>query len=222
MTKSKRIFVFAALLFSILCFPADQVQAESDTAEVPLKIQQSFEVKNNGKEADLTGNYEIRAMDADTPMPEGTKKDRYSFSLKGQKAETTISLRYVHAGVYHYQLLQTTEDKELYQYDRSCYDITVYVENGKDGRLIPQVTAKKEDGKKYGKLEFQNTYLGKKTESSQPSKPGGTDLSGQTAKPVKTGDSSNITWYALTAAGALLLIMIFAITVKHKRKNNRV
>ena len=156
-------------------------------------VKQKFEVKNPEK-AELTGNYELRAMDEDIPMPENKEDAAYSFSLKGEQAETTISLHYLHAGVYHYQLLQTTKDKEAYQYDRSCYTITVYVENGKEGQLIPQVIAEKEDGKKYGALEFQNICQGEKTESPGPS------------QAAKTGDTTHITIYLLLAAGSWILL----------------
>lgn len=40
-----------------------------------------------------------------------------------------------------------------------------YVKNREDGQLIPQVIAKQEDGKKYGDLQFQNSYQG---ESQKP------------------------------------------------------
>lgn len=193
MRKSKRIFVLTAMLFSLLCFPANRVLAVLDTAEVSLVVKQKFEVKNPEK-AELTGDYELRAMDEDIPMPENKEDAAYSFSLKGEQAETTISLHYLHAGVYHYQLLQTTKDKEAYQYDRSCYTITVYVENGKEGQLIPQVIAEKEDGKKYGTLEFQNICQGEKTESPGPS------------QAAKTGDATHITIYLLLAAGSWILL----------------
>lgn len=208
MRKNKRCLVLAALLFCFLCFPADQVLAASDTAEVPLTVRQSFEVKNPEKDLDLTGTYAFQALDAEAPMPEGTKEELYSFSLNGEQAETTISLQYGTAGIYQYQLFQTTEEKESYQYDRSCYEITVYVKNGSNGQLIPQVIVEKADGKKYGELEFQNAYQGKEPEPSKPSKPGGEEKPDQPGKPVKTGDAADMTAYVMIAGGALLLAAI--------------
>lgn len=210
MRKNKCRFVLAVLLFGFLCFPAHEVRAALKAAEVPLTVKQIFEVKNSEKEVNLTGDYEIRSLDTDAPMPEERNGDSYSFSLNGRQAEKTVYLKYTRAGIYHYQLLQTTKDKESYQYDRSCYDITVYIENGKDGQLVPQVTAEKEDGKKYADLQFRNVCSRKTPGSSKPLKPGGSE---GISKPVKTGDQSNVTVYVLTAAGALLLAAVF-ITVK--------
>lgn len=215
MKKSKRIIALAALLFSFLSFPVSQVFAASDMAEVPLTVKQSFVVKNPAKEMDFTGTYEFCTTDEEAPMPEGTKEGIYSFSLNGEQAETTIDLQYLHAGVYHYQLEQTTAEKKGYQYDKSCYDIMVYVKNGDNGELISQVVAKNEDGEKCGELEFLNSYQGNPTESSEPSNPAKTN---DPSKPVKTGDTTPIMMYVLLVVGALLLIVVLAYFRKHRQK----
>ncbi|MTQ69437.1 hypothetical protein GMD08_10065 [[Ruminococcus] torques] len=43
-------------------------------------------------------------------------------------------------------------------YDRSSYIIAVYIKNGENGKLVPQVIAEKNDGKKCGELMFYNSY----------------------------------------------------------------
>lgn len=215
MKKSKRIIALAALLFSFLSFSVSQVFAASDMAEVPLTVKQSFVVKNPAKEMDFTGTYEFCTTDEEAPMPEGTKEGIYSFSLNGEQAETTIDLQYLHAGVYHYQLEQTTAEKKGYQYDKSCYDIMVYVKNGDNGELISQVVAKNEDGEKCGELEFLNSYQGNPTESSEPSNP---EKPNDPSKPVKTGDTTPIMMYVLLVVGALLLIVVLAYFRKHRQK----
>lgn len=48
--------------------------------------------------------------------------------------------------------------KENYTYDRSSYIIAVYIKNGENGKLVPQVIAEKNDGKKCGELMFYNSY----------------------------------------------------------------
>lgn len=213
MKKNKRNFIFAVLLAGFLCVPANPIRAASNKAEVSLTIKQSFELKNSEKDGNFTGNYELRALDKNIPMPEGRKEDSYFFSLSGKQVETTVSLAYEQAGVYCYQLLQVTGDRELYQYDRSCYDITVYVEKSKDGKFVSQVTAEKGDGKKYGELEFQNCYYGKNQES--PKQP-------ESLKPVKTGDTANITMYIIMAAGAVVLIAVLVIIKRYNQKKNSV
>lgn len=212
MKKSKRIIALAALLFSFLSFSVSQVFAASDMAEVPLTVKQSFVVKNPAKEMDFTGTYEFCTTDEEAPMPEGTKEGIYSFSLNGEQAETTIDLQYLHAGVYHYQLEQTTAEKKGYQYDKSCYDIMVYVKNGDNGELISQVVAKNEDGEKCGELEFLNSYQGKKPGAFAPSDPS------KPNKPVKTGDTTHIMVYVGIAAGSLFLILALVYFRKHRQK----
>ncbi|MED9966550.1 MAG: FctA domain-containing protein [Blautia sp.] len=215
MRKSKRIFVLAVLLFCFLSFPGSQVFAAPDMAEVPLTVKQSFVVKNPAKEMDFTGNYEFRASDKEAPMPKGAKDGVYSFSLNGEQTETTIYLQYSHKGVYRYRLIQTTKDRELYQYDRSCYEISVHIKDGENGKMIFQVVAEKGDGKKSGELEFRNSYQGNAPGDSEPSNPSDYD---EQNEPVKTGDTTPIMVYVLLAAGALLLIAVLAYFRKHRQK----
>lgn len=184
-----------------------------------IDSETKFCSKNPVKEMDFEGNYEFRALDQEAPMPENAKNGSYSFSLNGEQVETTFSLQYLHAGVYHYQLVQTTAEKERYQYDKSCYEITVYVKNGENGELASEVVAEKGDGKKCGDLEFQNSYQGNPPESSEPSNP---SKPNDPSKPVKTGDTTPVMAYVLLAAGALLLIAVLAYFRKRNQKNNRV
>lgn len=215
MRKSKCILILITLLFSFLSFSGKQVFAMSDVVEIPLTIKQEFIVKAPEKEINLTGTYEISAMDQNVPMPEDAKNGSYSFSLQGEQAETTISFFYTHAGTYQYQLKQITAERECYQYDKSCYAITVYVKNAENGKLFPQVMADKGDGKKSGELKFENVYQGKESGSSKPSRPGNTDKPG---KPVKTGDTANIMMYACIVAGMFLLIVVLIVLKRHKWK----
>lgn len=158
MKKNRQILVLAALLFSFLCFPADKVLAASNVVEVPLTVKQNFEENSNEKGIDLTGTYEFRALDIGIPMPGDSDNDRHVFVLDGNNAEKMISLQFQHSGVYRYHLVQTSKDKENYTYDRSSYIIAVYIKNGENGKLVPQVIAEKNDGKKYGELMFYNSY----------------------------------------------------------------
>ena len=212
MRKSKQILLLTALLLSFLCVPVNQVFASQNVAEVSLKVKQKFVVKNSEKEMDFTGNYEVCALDQEAPMPENVKDRRYSFSLDGEQAEIVLLLRYSYAGVYRYQLKQTTTEKEKYQYDKSCYEITVYVKNGENGELITQVIAEKGNGKKSGELEFQNSYQGNSPEVLNNSKPN------IPSKPVKTGDTTHIILYVFVAVGALLFTGVLIWIKKQNQK----
>ena len=123
-----------------------------------IKLWQNFEENSNEKGIDLTGTYEFRALDIGIPMPGDSDNDRHVFVLDGNNAEKMISLQFQHGGVYRYHLVQTSKDKENYTYDRSSYIIAVYIKNGENGKLVPQVIAEKNDGKKCGELMFYNSY----------------------------------------------------------------
>ncbi len=212
MRKQKRIFVMAALLFSFLCFPAGKMLAASNATEVLLSVEQSFEQKSFEKEADLIGNYELRALDAGFPMPEDSQNGIYSFSLKGAQANKIISLQFDRDGVYRYQLTQTTKEKENYLYDRSSYMISAYIKNSEAGEMSAQVIVEKNDGKKYGELKFYNSYNEKIPNSSKSSKP--TDLTDK----IQTGDSADIIMYAVIAAVGLMLIVVIGYFKRNSRK----
>ncbi len=199
MKKRKSFLLLGILLFSFLFFPANRVSASIPVVEVPLTVKQSFEMKNAKQEVNLTGTYELHALDKNVPMPEQSNAGIYTFVLKGEQAETTMSLRYSHAGIYRYQLLQKAKNNESYQYDKTCYDITVYIKNGDAGQLIPQVVVENGDGKKCGELHFQNRYQGKAAEA-----------------PVKTGDQTNIWFYMCIGTGALFVMI--AVSYLKKRK----
>lgn len=209
MKKNRHIFILVALLFSLLCFPVDKVLAVSDVVKVPLTIKQSFEYGSNEKEIDFTGTYEFCALDIGIPMPEDSNNERYDFILDGNNAEKMISLQFQHGGVYRYQLVQTSKDKENYSYDRSSYIITVYIKNGENGKLIPQVIAEKNDGKKYAELIFYNSYNKKSHNPSKQSKP--TDQ-------VQTGDSTDIKIYVMIASVALMLIVVLGYFKRNNQK----
>lgn len=210
MRRSRQITILCILLLGLLCFPVKQAFAASNVVEVPLTVKQHFVVENAAPEMDFTGNYELCALDTEVPMPETAQDGKDSFSIIGEEAKTTLLLHYTHAGVYQYQLKQTTIKKEHYQYDKSHYRITVYVKNGEDGQLIPQVIVKKNGGKKCGELQFQNTYIGEQMRPSPSEKPENSVISN---KPVKTGDNTHLMLYLLSATMSLLL-MLFLIRRK--------
>ena len=208
MKNNRQILVLAALLFCFLCFPADKVLAASDVVEVPLTVKQSFEQNSDEKEIDLTGTYEFRALDVGIPMPEDTNSDIYNFILEGNNDEKMLSLQFQHAGIYRYHLVQTSKSKEHYSYDKSSYIIAVYIKNGENGKLLPQVIAEKNDGKKYAELIFYNSY-NKIHKPSTPSEP---------SDQVQTGDSTDIKMYVMIASLALMLIVVLGCFKKNNQK----
>ena len=210
MRKNKQILVFA-LLFSFLCFPVKQAFAAAGMTEVPLTVKQSFVVENPVKEMDFTGNYEFRALDQEAPMPENTKNGIYSFSLNGEQVETTFSLQYLHAGVYHYQLDRQLQRKKVSNIIKAVI-ITAYVKNGENGI---DSSGSGEKGEMEKSVEIWNFLIPIRERSQElsgpvyPSKPN---------KLVKTGDTTHIMAYVGIAAGSLFLILALVYFRKHKQK----
>ncbi|MFR2373182.1 MAG: hypothetical protein ACLS8T_37010 [Anaerobutyricum sp.] len=77
------------------------------------------------------------------------------FLLDGNNAEKMISLRF---SMWNIPLCLVQKVRIKITYDRSSYIIAVYIKNGENGKLVPQVIAEKNDGKKCGELMFYNSY----------------------------------------------------------------
>lgn len=155
MKSSPRVMVPEVSSIGVLI---DEIYQKNILMLTPDEREMLLETLQESKGIDLTGTYEFRALDIGIPMPGDSDNDRHVFVLDGNNAEKMISLQFQHGGVYRYHLVQTSKDKENYTYDRSSYIIAVYIKNGENGKLVPQVIAEKNDGKKYGELMFYNSY----------------------------------------------------------------
>lgn len=168
---------------------------------------------------DKKGTYEMTALDFDNPMPEGSTDGRYTFSLKGDK-QAELAMTYDHGGVYRYQLRQTTKDAERYTYDRAVYIVSVYINNGENGQLIPQVIVENEQKEKCEDILFENTY----TVKTVPATPGTSyQPTGNTDRTlVNTGDTTNVAiWITmlLIAFGGIVAILLLQRKSAHETKN---
>lgn len=185
----------------------NKAYASNNYVEVPIVVEQFFDVAGqNEKEVDLTGEYILRGLSGNATFPQNTSQDRVVFQLNGNEKNITIPLNYLHAGIYCYELKQTTKDKENYIFDRQTYKITVYVKNGETDQLRAQVIVENKDGKKSGKIEFHNRYLLKTTSNSQQN------------LAAKTGDEEKIyIWYLVASISIFTILTMFVM--KEKRKN---
>ena len=64
---------------------------------------------------------------------------------------------------YHYTVSEVDDHKDGYSYDSTIYDVTVYVRDNGEGKLIPEVTIHKNDEEKAyegeGMLNVQKTIV---------------------------------------------------------------
>ena len=146
--------IFLSMIF-FLGVQRPVLAAERNTT-VKIPVEQIFEA-NNSVDADKTGSYVLIADQIQNPMPEGSNGRTFTWNMSGNSS-TELIMNVGQVGEYHYKLYQATENKENYTYDRSSYIIAVYIKNGENGKLVPQVIAEKNDGKKCGELMFYNSY----------------------------------------------------------------
>lgn len=182
-----------AFLFIFICSPGSTVYARQTQIGAVFPVGQTFTVKNAGQASvELSGTYELTALDADSPMPEGSADGSYTFTLDGSE-QRELLVTYVHGGSYRYRLRQITPDAERYDYDRRIYTIRVYVQNGKDGELTALVIAENEQKEKCENLFFENTYTGKAGVSIQ--KPGSltTEITSEKTENSTTDETSTTT-----------------------------
>ncbi|WP_461811140.1 Spy0128 family protein [Faecalimonas sp.] len=201
----KKNIAWIVLLFVL--FINNKVYASNNYIEVPLVVEQFFDIAEGAeKEVDLTGKYELKTLSENPTFQENGNKDIFVFRLNGEKKNSSIPLKYAHAGVYCYELVQTTKDKANYIFDRKSYKITVYVKNVETNQLRAQVIVENEDGKKCEKIEFHNRYLIKNILGSQQN------------LTVKTGDKANVNiWYLV---GNIAMIAIIGVSIMKKKKGN--
>lgn len=174
------------------------------TADVKIPVQQIL--KNAGKEVEnSTFNYSLQAEEDAQPMPQGAEGQTYVFSMEGNQ-DQEIPLTFSKVGIYSYTLKQTTQDAgKDWRPDDMVYDIRVYVRNGENGALVPEVIIKNSAKDKPAKAAFTNEYLKKAPATPEP----------VAKKQVKTGDTARMGIFLAAIAGSLLAGME---VVRRKRK----
>ncbi len=210
----KNIVYLLLLLLGIVCCKEKVVSASVGDVEISLNVEQIFEIqKGSSQSVDQKGSYELQEVNTGNPMPDGSEDSVFSFIMKGKKDSFTISLKYENPGIYKYQLRQITEEKENYDFDDTCYSITVYITEAEKG-IIPQIIVQNENGEKCGKIRFYNIYKEKKRGNDQSEDAGHREY--QNKKPVKTGDLTEIdTWiFCIAAAGFVIVVLLY------RRKRN--
>lgn len=198
----QRKLSFPALLLLICCFAvlfeaifSQPAFAASEAAS--LTVEQTF--KSSTASASGKFNYQLKPIDAGSPMPAGSNGKVYEFSLTGNGAKKTIELSFTTVGTYNYEIKQLipTGSANGYVYDKQVYIATVYVKNAVSGGLTTELVVGKSGGEKIDKIVFSNTYSlkasdpklmtdppVKKTVSGSPSKDGSFSFTLTASKPT--------------------------------------
>ncbi|RHR25837.1 hypothetical protein DWX43_17075 [Clostridium sp. AF19-22AC] len=217
MEKSKRKNILVNLqaffiLFLLTLFICKPVYASEKAVSVSLDVNQSFSLEKGTAPTDQF-YYKLTATEENNPMPDGHLGGEYAFSIQGNSKYMMKPMTYQAPGTYSYQLVQTVENEaEGYTYDKRSYGITVYVKNGQSGNYITELIIKNESGEKVSGITYQNTYNKKDTIVNTPIVTPGNNASH--ANPIKTGDTSNLTIWALLAFIALGCLLVIIKTKK--------
>lgn len=205
--KQKAILVL--LLLNLLVMTKSVAYAAENQITLELVVKQTLEYKNAvAEQLNHTGTYELTGLTEDAPMPEGSENQVYVFSVKDSDETVKIPMVYMHGGVYQYQLIQTTEDQEYYTYDKTKYEITVYIKNTENGALASEVIVENGSGKKCGSIHFTNQYQGENIPQEEE------------PKNVKTGDETNVfMWFIL--AGCSIGVIVLNGNRRYKKENQQ-
>lgn len=203
--RSKITMVILAMFFFLL--PSNRVYGVENTIYIPLTVLQKFDISSKDiNTVDTKGVYELTALDNNFPMPDGSKDNRFIFSMDEKNDQFTIPLIYTHSGVYRYNIQQKTQHKENYIYDENIYDLTVYVKRGENGKLTSQVIVRNKQGEKCGDIRFVNKcHIKNKTYD----KSNEIDNSSKIGTLPKTGDNTKFGLYIfmfITSLGLLIFL----------------
>jgi len=153
-TKNKTVARVITVLITILLAAASATMS-AHAADNPLKITVEQIVVTSSVSAEIAFNYRLKPLEPDNPMPSGSTKDGYTFTVTGNRSTEIGPLRYSRAGVYRYELSQLIGTKKPgYTYDYRVYEIEAHV----DAVLKVRLVVKNTNGTKANKIEFENRY----------------------------------------------------------------
>ena len=165
---------------------------EMVAVDVPVR-----KVLEGNPKAASTFTFRMKALEKETPMPEGSKDGIKTATITGSGLSGFGNIEFKLPGSYRYEITEINDKVKNYQYDTSVYTLTVNVEDV-NGKLLAKTGIEKA-GKTEKELVFTNRYKETKTFLSRP----------------KTGDSSHILLYI----GAILLsLVVISMKVLAKRK----
>ena len=205
--KKINIIVLSMLLFLSMQIP---VFASEPVTEVKIPVEQVVEGEAQDQAAEFS--YVLTTNQNEAPMPKGSKEKQYVWSMK-KKETAKIIIPITTDGTYHYQIYQTTEQKDAYECDQSHFDVSVEAFYNEANQLKTVTVVKNPKGEKTDQITFLNRL--NKTEQSNKT-------SQSVAKEkVKTGDNSTIWGYILLLVISILYFVIFFYE-KQKRKKGEV
>lgn len=150
---NKLIVAVLTICFMLIAMPKQIYAAQNIAISIP--VSQTLTIQGQSQNQ-YQSTYQLKALDNQSPMPENSQNKSYYFTMSNND-ETTIDIRFTHAGIFSYQLSQVINDtNNQMTYDDTEYQLDVYVKNTSDGGLIASVVAYLENGNKTGEIQFHN------------------------------------------------------------------
>lgn len=144
-----------SVLIGILLFPG-QVMADTGENSFRVTLPVSVIYRNQNSADRRVFEYVLSAKESGVPMPQETEL-RITVSNGMGRGSFGMS-EYTEPGEYHYEISQKSGSVKNIRYDKSTYEVTVYVLNDGQGGLVSEVWASKNgSGSKTDAIQFVNT-----------------------------------------------------------------
>lgn len=205
------IKIFFSMVF-LLCIGTVNLTvfaAQQDTTAA-ISVRQIF---TTASETDGPFQYELTALEAESPMPSGSENGTYQFNMSGN-TEETLTMTYNHAGDYRYQVKQiVAEPQNGYTYDEQIYTVVVRIINTADGVLESELYISGNGGKTDG-IVFENRYQTDEPTVSPDPEPS------PNPNPPQTGDTSNpVLWKTMFSISLLGMAALLIVLLKHRKED---
>jgi len=152
-----------------------------------------------------TFKFSLTAEKKANPMPEGSTDGKKTLTIHGEGESEFGVWSYTSEGTYRYTIAEENTGETGYTYDKTIYTITDVIED-KGGQLIVTRKVTNNDKNQVDTCAFQNQYSA-----------GGSSLKGTGyASSIKTGDTTNIVFWAVIFFMAAIGILV-AVTAKRKK-----
>lgn len=149
-SKKKTLIIFASLavLLSLVFIVFSFIYPASVFADTKIhnqKIEFSQELCSiNGQDMDKSYSYILEPTNESYPLPIDSSSGKYVVNINGSET-ITVQIPLTHAGVFSYRSYPVDfVEKEYYSYDKTVFDIFVYVRNTEDGGLESNIVVKRD------------------------------------------------------------------------------
>lgn len=163
--KLCRLICISALIGTLL-FPG-QVMADTGENSCRVALPVSVIYRNQNSADSRVFEYVLSAKESGVPMPQETELCVTVSNGTGRGLFGAIE--YMEPGEYHYEISQKSGSVKNIRYDKSAYEVTVYVLNDGLGGFESEVWAsRKGSGSKTDAIQFVNTRLIAKKPAATP------------------------------------------------------